>query len=204
MPLITLHRCGHAVYRLAVIAVLAVSAVGLSQLPLFTDVYADRLSESLERARTDVDVIISHADTAGVPAYALVSAHMAASDPVQAHMGHVMQARINRAGNLVLASDALAASGIVERPISLFRFFDMGIAVATLRTFEPAWPSRIDSLAYVALGVPLIGGLIELARLALRLMGRVGLRSTRLAGRLVGIGAPRLAADPGLAIDPGR
>ena len=196
MPLITLHRYGRAVYRLVVIMVLAASAIGLSQLPHFMDAYAGRLSESLERARTDVDVIISQADTAGVPAYALVSAHIAASDPVQVHMGRTMQARINRAGNLVLASDAMAAAGVVERPVSLARFFDMGIAAGTLRTFEPAWPSRIDSLAYIALGVPLIGGLIELVRLALRLAVQAALRAGRRAGRLLGIGTPRLATGP--------
>ena len=194
MPPTTLHRRVRPVYRLAILALLTISAVGLSQLSPFMDAYADRLSENLERARADVDVIISHADTAGVPAYALVSAQLAASDPIQVHMGRTMQARINRAGTLVLAADALNTAGLLERPVLFIRHLDAGIVAATLRTFEPAWPARLDSLAYVALGLPLIGGLIELARLAPGLAFRTGRRMTRPLGRRLRASNPRLAS----------
>ena len=116
----------------------AVAGVCFAQLPAFLQQYLQRLGGHVDEARLSLSQITAGAQVSTLDAPTLQALTVSLEQ---------------RASALAAGEQAINGASASLRPLVFLREFDMDIAAATLRAFEPAVPLSITGLVYALVGI---------------------------------------------------
>lgn len=133
----------------------AVSGMAASQVQSFIDQYVQRLGGHLDEATLNLDRIQS-----GVR-------YQTMSPTVRRELETDAAGRVNE---LQSAYDAITSAGLIEKPITFFRYMDDAIMSGTWTDYVPAVPLDAEALIYVTMGIILAILVYELVKLPLVLV----------------------------------
>ena len=128
-------------------------AGAFAQFPEFYQQYLQRLGGRLDQAKLDMDRLLSDAQTLGrtLEAYLeelLNSGTLAARQAAKRELE-----RVENAGDLEAAYNALSQAGPLERPVVFAQHFDPLLAQETVNIFSPALPVTPEGFVYAGLGM---------------------------------------------------
>ena len=118
--------------------VAAVAGICFAQLPAFIQQYLQRLGGHVDEAQMSLSQILAgaHARTLDAPTLEVLTVSL--------------EARVTA---LAAGEQAISGASASVRPFVFVREFNLDIAMATLRTFEPAVPLSIAGLIYALAGI---------------------------------------------------
>lgn len=146
--------------RIICLAGALIGGIGLSQVPEFSQQYAQRLGGAIDELTTVIARFDADAAAAGLTREEGLERYGASPDTFLVDRGLSMQAVFERHAQLTAQREALRASGALERLTGLTRYFDNDVGAATLEDFRPAVPVTTEGLTLAAIGVGLGYGLV--------------------------------------------
>ena len=134
-----------------------VAGLCLAQLPAFIQQYLQRLGGHVDEAQLNLSQILAgeQARTLDAPTLDVLTVSL--------------EARVNA---LAAGEQAISGASASVRPFIFFREFDIDIAAATLRVFEPALPLSIAGLVYALVGIVAGWIIYELLKVPVGLLTR--------------------------------
>jgi len=128
-------------------------ATSFTQFPAFYQQYLQRLGGRLDQARLEIDRLLRDARGAGQTLEQHIEALMASGTEEARLAGQRELERLDAAGALKNAYDALSQAGPAGRPFAFAEHFDPLVAQEALNAFQPAIPTTPEALVYGGTGM---------------------------------------------------
>ena len=141
--------------RLICLAGAVIGAAGVSQVPEFSQQYAQRLGGAIDELSAVIARFDADAAASGLSRAEGLERYSGSPDTFLVDRGQSMGAVFERHGQLVAQRRALDTAAPLEKLPALTRYFDTDVGAAALEDYEPAMPVTTEGLAYAAIGLGL-------------------------------------------------
>lgn len=141
--------------RLLSMAGAVLAAVAVSQVPEYTQQYAQRLGGAIDELTAIIERFDEDASASGLSRQEGLERYLASSDEFIADRGQSMQVIFDRHQLLVSQREALHNSSPIDRVSAMARYFDNDVGAAALEEFKPAVPVNTEGLTFAAVGLGL-------------------------------------------------
>lgn len=141
--------------RLLSMAGAILAAVTVSQVPEYTQQYAQRLGGAIDELTAIIERFDEDAAANGLTRQEGLERYLASTDEFIADRGESMQAIFNRHQALVGQQQALRNSSPIDRVSAMARYFDNDVGAAAFEDFKPAVPVTTEGLTFAAVGLGL-------------------------------------------------
>lgn len=139
--------------RLICLAGALFGALGLSQVPEYTQQYAQRLGGAIDELTAIITRFDDDAAQSGLTREEGLERYRASEDEFLADRGNAMQAIFTRHQQLVVQREAVRTASPLDKVSAMARYFDSDVGAATLEDFEPAVPITVEGLTFAAVGL---------------------------------------------------
>lgn len=141
--------------RLICLAGAVIGAAGISQVPEFSQQYAQRLGGAIDELSAIIERFDEDAAASGLSREEGLGRYRISPDAFLIDRGASMEVVFERHEQLVTQRQALDTATPLERLPALTRYFDTDVGAAALDEFNPAIPITLEGLAYAAGGLML-------------------------------------------------
>jgi hypothetical protein len=124
----------------------------MSQVPEFTQQYAQRLGGAVDELRAITQNFDASAQKVGLTRAQALATYDQAQNGFLADQGRDMSESFIRFAKLELHLMALQSAGPVSRVVDLARYYDPQIGARALEAYAPAVPVTTDGFAYAGVG----------------------------------------------------
>ncbi|WP_157969951.1 DUF2937 family protein [Pelagibacterium sediminicola] len=141
--------------RLICLAGAVIGAAGVSQVPEFSQQYAQRLGGAIDELSAVIARFDADAAASGLSRTEGLERYSGSPDAFLVDRGQSMEAVFTRHGQFVAQRRAFDTAAPLEKLPALTRYFDTDVGAAALEDYEPAIPVTAEGLAYAAIGLGL-------------------------------------------------
>lgn len=139
--------------RLICLAGALIGALGISQVPEYTQQYAQRLGGAIDELSAIILRFDDDAAQSGLTREEGLERYRRSTDGFLVDRGSSMQVIFERHQQLVAQREALRNASPVDRVSAMARYFDTDVGAATLEDYQPAMPVTVEGLTFAAVGL---------------------------------------------------
>ncbi|WP_196260050.1 DUF2937 family protein [Pelagibacterium limicola] len=146
--------------RLICLAGAVLGAAGISQIPEYSQQYAQRLGGAIDELSAVIARFDDDAAASGLTRAEGLDRYSRSPDDFLVDRGVSMRVIFERHEQLVAQRDALRNAGPIEQVSAMARYFDTDVGAAALEDYRPAVPVTMEGLTFAAVGFGLGYGLL--------------------------------------------